>query len=61
MTLPPTDDIALFGSLAAFALGVGLTFASLSGDPLLALGAMLICFGGPASVVVFLAAAETSK
>lgn len=62
MTLPPTDDIALFGSLAAFALGVGFVVASITGDALLALGMVLVGFGLPSATVVFMAAAaEESK
>lgn len=63
MNLPKvaTDDILLFGSLAAFALGVGLVVAAITGDALLALGMALVGFGFPAATVVFLAAAEASK
>jgi hypothetical protein len=63
MNLPKiaTDDALLFGSLAAFALGVAFVVGAMTGDALLALGAALVGFGLPASVVIFMAAAEPSK
>lgn len=61
MTLPDTDDIFLFGSLGAFALGLGFVVAAMSGDALMALGTVLVGFGLPSTTVVFMAAAEKSE
>jgi hypothetical protein len=61
MTLPDTDDILLFGSLAAFALGVALVVAAITGDALLAAGMALVGFGLPTAAIVFMAATETSE
>lgn len=56
-----SDDILLFGSLAVFALGVGLVTAAATGDAMLALGMFLVSFALPSTAVVFMAAQETSK
>jgi hypothetical protein len=58
MTLPDTDDLLLFGSLAMVAIGVLLVVASLSGHLALAVGAGLITFGLPSFLVTFMAAGE---
>lgn len=60
MNLPKvaSDDALLFGSLAAFALGVAFVVGAMTGDALLACGMALVGFGLPATVVVFIAATE---
>lgn len=63
MKLPKidTDDALLFGSLAAFALGVTIVAASLTEHLGLAVGLGMIVFGAPSAVIAFLAAAEPPK
>lgn len=59
MTLPDTDDLLLFGSIAAVALGALLVTLSLADDPIAAAGVALVVFGLPTAVITLLAAGET--
>lgn len=56
-----TDDALLFGSVGILALGAALVTAATTGALLLALGAGLMVFGLPATVIVFLASSEEPK
>ena len=58
MTLPDTDDLLLFGSLALAAVGVTLVVFASTGDAVAALGAALLVFGVSAFLVTFMAAGE---
>lgn len=60
MNLPKIapDDAVLFGSIAAFASGIGIVVGALT-DPLLGFGMALFSFGLPSAVVAFLAAGES--
>lgn len=64
MTFPKidSDDLVLFGSLGAFALGAALVTIATSSNPVLSLGVALIVFGLPAALITFMAAsAEEPK
>lgn len=59
MTLPDTDDLLLFGSLALAAIGAALITATTTGDVLAALGVALLLFGIPSALITFMASGET--
>lgn len=61
MTVPDTDDLMLFGSLALTAIGAALIVVAVTSQLLLALGVALIVFGVPAAAVTFMAAAGETK
>ena len=55
---PDTEDLILFGSFAAVAIGALLVVAASAGNGFLAIGVGLIVFGVPSAIVTFLAAGE---
>lgn len=61
MTIPNTDDILLFGSLALAAIGAALVTATTTNDFLAAAGVALLVFGIPSALITFMAASEETK
>ena len=59
MTLPDTDDLLLFGSLALAAIGAALITGTFTGDVLAAIGVALLLFGIPSALITFMASGET--
>lgn len=56
MTLPDTDDLLLFGSLALVAIGTSLVTFTTTQDPVAAIGVLFVVFGLPSAVISLLAA-----
>ena len=59
MTLPNTDDLLLFGSLALAAIGAALVTLTTTDDGILALGVAFVVFGVPTALITLLAAGDT--
>ena len=59
MTLPDTEDLLLFGSLALAALGAALIVGTTTDDLLLAFGVAFVVFGIPSALITLMASGET--